>query len=111
MKSWLLSLLASRRSAVSAVAPGEGCTFLNLAELLRGRRIVRRHSESPKLTRLVSFVPDGPTSPPPGVIGSLGQFGVQLFAYHLHQHPLRPPAVELAVEDLLPRAEVELAVA
>src|SRR6185295_10546777 len=27
---------------------------------------------------------------------------------HLHQHPLRPAAVELAVEDLLPRAEVEL---
>ena len=27
----------------------------------------------------------------------------------LDQHPLRPVAVELAVEDLLPRAEVELA--
>jgi hypothetical protein len=29
---------------------------------------------------------------------------------HLDQHPLRAPAVELAVENLLPRAEVELAV-
>lgn len=27
----------------------------------------------------------------------------------LHQHALAPPAVELAVEDLLPRPEVELA--
>ena len=32
-----------------------------------------------------------------------------LFPDHLDQHPLRPVAVELAVEDLLPRAEVELA--
>src|SRR5437867_10822568 len=28
---------------------------------------------------------------------------------NLHQHPLWPPAVEFAVEDLLQRAEVELA--
>jgi hypothetical protein len=28
---------------------------------------------------------------------------------HLHQHPLRAASIELAVEDLLPRAEVELA--
>ena len=31
-----------------------------------------------------------------------------LLADDLHEHPLRPAAVELAVEDLLPRAEVEL---
>src|SRR5207244_270545 len=28
---------------------------------------------------------------------------------NLHQHPFRPPAVEFAVENLLPRAEVEFA--
>src|SRR5262249_44140621 len=32
-----------------------------------------------------------------------------LFSDDLDQHSLGPPAVELAVEDLLPRAEVELA--
>ena len=33
-----------------------------------------------------------------------------LLADDLHQHALRPAAVEFAVENLLPRAEVELAV-
>src|SRR5436305_6543179 len=32
-----------------------------------------------------------------------------LLPNHLHHHPLRPSPVELAVEDLLPGAEVELA--
>src|SRR5688572_25618038 len=32
-----------------------------------------------------------------------------LLANNLHQHPLGPVAVKLAVEDLLPRAEVEFA--
>ena len=32
-----------------------------------------------------------------------------LLPNHLHQHPLWPAPVELAVEDLLPRPEIELA--
>src|SRR5262245_5667715 len=32
-----------------------------------------------------------------------------LFSDNFHQHPFTPPAVELAVEDLLPRAKIEFA--
>jgi hypothetical protein len=34
---------------------------------------------------------------------------VPLFADNLHQHAFPPPPIELAVEDLFPRAEIELA--
>ena len=44
-----------------------------------------------------------------GLRRRLERWLVSLFPDDLHQHPLRPAAVELAVEDLLPRAEVELA--
>src|SRR5438093_7129564 len=36
--------------------------------------------------------------------------GFTLLPDHLDEHPLLPPPVELAIEDLLPRTEVELAV-
>ena len=43
----------------------------------------------------------------------IAQFGVLyplLLPDQLHQYPFPPPAVELAVEDLLPRPEVQPAV-
>ena len=36
-------------------------------------------------------------------------YWLMLFANHLHQHALGPAAVEFAVEDLFPGAEIELA--
>jgi hypothetical protein len=38
-----------------------------------------------------------------------GGGGSQLLAHHLNQHLLLPPPVELAIKNLLSRAEVELA--
>jgi len=35
---------------------------------------------------------------------------VSLFAHHLHQHALLALAIELRVEDTLPRTEVKLAI-
>src|SRR5205807_806 len=43
------------------------------------------------------------------VIRSVVRSSSGLLAEDLDEHPLRPIAIELAVEDLLPRAEVELA--
>ena len=40
----------------------------------------------------------------------LFSFYPKLFSNNLYQHPFPPPAVELAVENLLPGAEVEFAV-
>ncbi len=37
-------------------------------------------------------------------------FSMSLLPNHLHQYPLGPLAIELAVEDLLPRAEVQFAI-
>ena len=47
-------------------------------------------------------------------ISNRGSFAIEkyrpLLADNFHQHPLAPVAVELAVEDLLPGTEIELAV-
>ena len=45
----------------------------------------------------------------PSPLNELTEGSEASLADHLDQHPLAPPPVELAVEDPLPRAEVELA--
>ena len=44
----------------------------------------------------------------PSQLNKLAEGSVASLADDLDQHPLAPPPVELAAEDLLPRAEVEL---
>jgi hypothetical protein len=50
----------------------------------------------------------GLTPPAQECVALCHKLGKKLFPNNLHQHSLRPPSVEFAVEDLLPRAEIEL---
>ena len=69
---------------------------------LQGSRLITGQGD------LRSAVPEGSARP----VWTGGRLAAHLASLpdHLDQHPLRPSAVELAVEDLLPGAEVELAV-